>query len=82
MSLQEEIAIQQDVRRVGEFLRALPYVQAATAWVSNGRLLAHVTVLEFTPVVSNTIRSACLHELGAHLTPAEVYLIVDRELVA
>ena len=82
MSLQEEITVQADVRRVGEFLRGLPYVQDASAWMSNGRLLAHVTVTDFTPVVSNTFKSACLHELGVHMTPSEIYLIVNRELVA
>lgn len=78
----QDAAAQPDLRSIETFIRDLPYVEAAAVWVSNGRLLAHVTVHEFTPVVPNTIRAACLTELGAHLTPEEVYLIVDRELVA
>jgi hypothetical protein len=71
-----------ELRSVERFLEGLPYVQAATVWLSNGRMLAHVTVLGEAPVVSNTFRAACLRELGVHRTPEEVYLIVDRELVA
>jgi hypothetical protein len=82
MSFQEKPAPHPDLGSIETFIRELPYVETASVWVSNGRLLAHVTIHEFTPVVPNTIRAACLHELGAHLTPEEVYLIVDRELVA
>lgn len=71
-----------DLKGVEEFLLSLPDVLDASVWISNGRLMAHVTVPQGAAVVPNSFRAACLNALGVHLTPEEVYLIVDQELVA
>lgn len=71
-----------DLKQIEEFLMSLPHVLDASVWVSQGRLLAHVTVSNWAPVVAKTFQAACMDSLGVHHTPEEVFLIVDRELVA
>ena len=71
-----------DLKAIEGFLLTLPYVTNASVWISKGRLLAHVTVPWTAPVVPNAIRAECLKGLGLHLTPEEVFLIADRDLVA
>ncbi len=82
MSFDRAVAGGPDLKGVEGFLLSLPDVLDASVWISNGRLMAHVTVPQGASVVPNTFRAACLRELGVHLTPEEVYLIVDHELVA
>jgi hypothetical protein len=82
MSAVHNIVQLPDLKGVESFLMSLPYVTDASVWISKGKLLAHVTVPGFAPVVPNGIRAECLKSLGLHQTPAEVFLIVDQGLVA
>jgi len=71
-----------DLKEIEMFLMDLPYVEDASVWLSKGRLLAHVTIPTWAPVVPNTIRAACRSEFGEGMTPDEVYLIGDGSMVA
>ena len=82
MSLSHAVVHIPDLKSVENFLMSLSYVVDASVWLSKGRMLAHVTVPRTESVTPNAVRAACLRELGLHLTPEEVYLIVDQNLVA
>lgn len=82
MRVDKAVVAIRDLKEIEQFLMDLPHVADASVWISKGRLLAHVTVPAWAPVVSNTIRAACLKELGEYQTPDEVYLIADQALVA
>jgi hypothetical protein len=82
MSLSHAVVQIPDLKSVENFLMSLPYVTDASVWLSKGRLMAHITVPMSETVSPNAVRAACLNELGVHLTPEEVYLIEDRDLVA
>ncbi len=71
-----------DPKRTENFLMELPDVVDASVWFSDTGLMAHVTVCGDVSMTARKIQSACLHGLGVHQTPKEVYLIWANHLVA
>lgn len=71
-----------DPRTTERFLLSLPEVVDASVWVEDRGMLAHVTVSGDPSLTARRIQSECLHELGVHQTPREVYLIWANQLVA
>ncbi|HRF58859.1 MAG TPA: hypothetical protein PLH94_02965 [Fimbriimonadaceae bacterium] len=50
----------------------------ASVWLSDGMLHAHVTTFDRGGIDRDTLRRACLEELGIHQTPREVTLVAAR----
>jgi hypothetical protein len=50
----------------------------ASVWLSEGTLYAHVTTFDRGGIDSDTLRRACLEDLGIHQTPREVTLVAAR----
>lgn len=71
-----------DPRRTERFLLTLPEVVDASVWVEESGMKAHVTVSGDPSITARRLQSECLHKLGVHQTPREVYLIWANQLVA
>lgn len=71
-----------DPRATESFLLMQPDILDASVWISDGRLLAHVTVHDDSSWSSGKLRLACAEELGIHLTPAEILFVSARRRAA
>ena len=69
-------------RATEAFLLTHPDVLDASVWMTDGRLLAHVTVHDDSALSPGALRLACAEELGLHLTPAEIVLMSARRRAA
>jgi hypothetical protein len=71
-----------DPKQTENFLLTLPEVLDASVWFADQGLMAHVTVTGDKSITARKLQSECMHRLGLHQTPREVYLIWSNQLVA
>ncbi|HEY3783498.1 MAG TPA: hypothetical protein VGL56_20635 [Fimbriimonadaceae bacterium] len=64
------------------FLRSLPEVVEAYAWIENGRLIAQVTVFDEIDLSPRALQVACKVELGQKYTPGYLTLIRAKKRAA
>jgi len=71
-----------DPQTTEAFLLAQPDVLEAKVWMSEGKLLADVTVPDESGCTSGKLRLACAEELGLHQTPVQIRFKVARQYAA
>jgi hypothetical protein len=71
-----------DPRLTEQFLRSLPEVLEAYAWIEGGRLVAQVTVSDEIDISPRTFQVACKTELGQKYTPGQLTLIQAKQRAA
>ena len=64
------------------FLLMQPDVLDASVWITDGRMMAHVTVHDESSWSSGALRLACAEELGLHLTPSDIKFVYARKRAA
>ena len=65
-----------------EFLLNQPDVLDASVWMSDGRLMSHVTLSDSSAWTERALRVACAREIGLEYTPSEIVLMGARIRVA
>jgi hypothetical protein len=65
-----------------EFLLNQPDVLDASVWMSDGRLMSHVTLSDGSAWTERSLRIACAREIGLEYTPSEIVLMGARIRVA
>jgi hypothetical protein len=71
-----------DLKLIESFLLSHNAVLDASVWVSNGNIMAHVTVLDDDTVDPAYLKAACAKHLGVHQTPTEILLMAARQKAA
>lgn len=78
MAAPASISASVDPKLTESYLLGRSDVLDASVWLSEGTLYAHVTTFDRGGVDRDTIRRACLEDLGLHQTPREVTLESTR----
>jgi hypothetical protein len=70
-----------DPKLTENFLLAQHGVLDASVWFEEGRMMAHVTIIEDTSS-PKALQRACMEELGLHQTPRQILLLQSRNRAA
>lgn len=71
-----------DPKRTEDYLLSQRDVLDASAWYSDGRLHASVTLSEWAEWTVAALKRACCEDLGLHCTPADVLMLRAKNRAA